>query len=219
MNPALALALAAVLILSVALALRARSGRHAAAVGLFGAAAALGLLRQLALASALAAMGLGLWRSGGPGSRSTPAPGRRSDVRTAGLSMTLDHDSGDMDGEVLAGPHAGRWVSELDKVALRELVAQFSADPDSRALLQAYLDRAGLELDEPAPPDADTPMSAEEAYSVLGLEPGASGSEVRAAYRRLIRRVHPDLGGSSALAAMLNRARQVLDPGGTKDGA
>ena len=56
-------------------------------------------------------------------------------------------------------------------------------------------------------------MTVAEAYRVLGLAPGASVEEVRAAYRRLMRRVHPDLGGSGGLAALLNEARRVLDPG------
>ncbi|HYJ31017.1 MAG TPA: J domain-containing protein, partial [Allosphingosinicella sp.] len=42
--------------------------------------------------------------------------------------------------------------------------------------------------------------------------PGGSLEEVRAAYRRLMKRVHPDLGGSSALAALLNAAKEILDP-------
>ena len=56
-------------------------------------------------------------------------------------------------------------------------------------------------------------MTEAEAYRILGLDPGASLDEVRAAYRRLMKRVHPDLGGSDALAAMLNAAKQLLDPG------
>ena len=55
-------------------------------------------------------------------------------------------------------------------------------------------------------------MSEAEALRVLGLAPGAGLEEVRAAHRRLIRRVHPDLGGSDALAAMINAAKARLDP-------
>ncbi|MDG4551249.1 MAG: DnaJ domain-containing protein [Candidatus Contendobacter sp.] len=53
-------------------------------------------------------------------------------------------------------------------------------------------------------------MDRAEAYQVLGLQPEASREEIQAAYRRLIQRVHPDHGGSSYLAARLNRARDVL---------
>ncbi|MBV9784007.1 MAG: DnaJ domain-containing protein [Acidisphaera sp.] len=53
-------------------------------------------------------------------------------------------------------------------------------------------------------------MSREEAYSVLGLAPGAGEMEIRAAHRRLMRGVHPDSGGSDWLAARINQARDVL---------
>ena len=86
-----------------------------------------------------------------------------------------------------------------------------AGDGDSLALLLAWLDRSGKARAEPAP--ADRAMTEAEAYRVLGLAPGASLEEVRAAYRRLMKRVHPDLGGSGALAAMLNAAKEVLDPG------
>ena len=57
---------------------------------------------------------------------------------------------------------------------------------------------------------ARTPMSREEAYQVLGLHPGASTDEIRAAHRRLMRAAHPDAGGSDWLAARINQARDVL---------
>ena len=55
-------------------------------------------------------------------------------------------------------------------------------------------------------------MSVADALRVLGLKPGASLDEIRAAHRRLIKKVHPDLGGSDALAAMINAAKAKLDP-------
>ena len=36
------------------------------------------------------------------------------------IEMELDHDTGDMDGTVLAGPFAGRELDELDEAALRQ---------------------------------------------------------------------------------------------------
>ena len=53
-------------------------------------------------------------------------------------------------------------------------------------------------------------MTREEAYQVLGLKPGASEDDVRAAHRRLMRASHPDSGGSDWLASRINQARDIL---------
>lgn len=53
-------------------------------------------------------------------------------------------------------------------------------------------------------------MSAEEASGLLGVPADASADAVRAAHRRLVARVHPDLGGSVELTARVNAARDVL---------
>jgi hypothetical protein len=53
-------------------------------------------------------------------------------------------------------------------------------------------------------------MTREEAYQVLGLKPGASDEDVRAAHRRLMRGAHPDSGGSDWLASRINQARDML---------
>ena len=53
-------------------------------------------------------------------------------------------------------------------------------------------------------------MSPAEARSILGVDETAGPAEIRAAYARLIQRVHPDKGGAPGLAAQLNLARDVL---------
>jgi DnaJ domain len=53
-------------------------------------------------------------------------------------------------------------------------------------------------------------MSREEAYQVLGLKPGATEDDIRAAHRRLMRAAHPDSGGSDWLASRINQARDML---------
>lgn len=53
-------------------------------------------------------------------------------------------------------------------------------------------------------------MTVEEAYRVLGLAPGASDDDIKAAYRRLMAQLHPDKGGSDYLAAKINAAKDTL---------
>jgi len=53
-------------------------------------------------------------------------------------------------------------------------------------------------------------MAAEEARAVLGVGAEAGTEEIQAAYLRLMKRAHPDQGGSTGLAARLNAARDRL---------
>jgi hypothetical protein len=53
-------------------------------------------------------------------------------------------------------------------------------------------------------------MSRQEAYEILGLRPGASEAEIKEAHLRLMRRAHPDVGGSEWIATRINQARDVL---------
>jgi DnaJ-domain-containing protein 1 len=182
------------------------------------------LARQVAIALGLFGIALALLRPLAAAWSAAPSPGQRSEVRTDALAMTLDHDTGEMEGEVLAGRFAGRALSGLTTEELQALLDELEEDEDSVSLLLAYLDRlgggrgdgadGGAEAGDAgrAPPEPGA-MSEAEAYRVLGLAPGASIEEIRTAHRRLMKRVHPDLGGSPALAALLNAAKSRLDPG------
>lgn len=142
-----------------------------------------------------------------------PAPGGESAVRTAMLAMRLDHDSGAMHGEVLAGRFAGRDLASLTMVEARALLAEAqAADAESVPLLEAWLDREMPGWREAAgatAPDGG-PMRRAEALALLGLAEGADAAAIRAAHRRLMQAAHPDRGGSAWLAARLNEARDVL---------
>lgn len=150
-----------------------------------------------------------------------PQPGQASEVETRFLRMTLDHDSGVMSGLVLEGRFRGQALEDLNLEDLVELWRECrAADAQSAAVLEAYLDRtqgeawrqaAGQKAEGGAGPG--TPggaMTKEEAYEILGLEPGASRSEVQEAHRRLMQKVHPDHGGSNYLAAKINQAKDLL---------
>ena len=56
----------------------------------------------------------------------------------------------------------------------------------------------------------NTVMTRAEAFEVLGLDDGAADDDIKAAHRRLIAGLHPDLGGSTYLAAQINQAKDVL---------
>jgi hypothetical protein len=60
-----------------------------------------------------------------------------------------------------------------------------------------------------APPRRQ-PMTREEALRILGLRAGASDAEIIAAHRSLIKKLHPDHGGSDHLAQQVNEAKRVL---------
>ena len=88
------------------------------------------------------------------------------------------------------------------------------------AVRGAYLPAAGLAFAAlaaatltrrpPRPPQPRIRMSEEEARAILGVGPEADPEAVQAAYVRLMRRVHPDAGGATGLAAQLNAARDRL---------
>lgn len=148
-----------------------------------------------------------------------PSAGRQSRVETRFVNMTLDHDSGDMDGEVREGAFGGRRLSEMSLDELLDLFAAASVDGQSASVLQAYLDRVhGDTWRERAANGGETradgagggPMTAEEAYRILGLEPGASDSDIRRSHRDLMKKLHPDHGGSDYLAAKINEAKETL---------
>ena len=57
----------------------------------------------------------------------------------------------------------------------------------------------------------------EEAYEILGLTMDATDDEIDHAYKELIRKNHPDLGGSEYIAKKINAAREyIIKNQGTK---
>lgn len=155
-----------------------------------------------------------------PAASSRPG-GQVSEVETDYLRMSLDHATGTMTGTVRKGRFQGRRLEELDNRSLIALWREVRADdPASVRLVESYLDRFMPDWRETARASAGAngsehsagaaPMTAEEALRILGLKPGASPEEIKAAHHRLMLKIHPDQGGSDALAAQVNRAKDVL---------
>jgi hypothetical protein len=161
---------------------------------------------------------LGRIRSAMGGFRS-PSAGHTSTVASAHLRMTLDHDTGTMTGTILRGRFAGMRLEELGPAELLALLREGRAqDEDGARLLEAYLDRchpdwrdefAG-ERTGPRARSAGPDIGVDEAYAILGLAPGADAAAIKEAHHRLMKKLHPDHGGTDYLAQKINRARDVL---------
>ncbi|GBD45048.1 DnaJ-like protein DjlA [bacterium HR40] len=182
-------------------------------MGRFG----LALVTLAATAMAVRAL-LRARRGADPMPEEDTAAAEESRVETAFFDMRLDRRTGRLDGRVLSGRFAGTYLSSMSVPELLELRAEIADDPDSLALLEAYLDRREplwrtrrQESRSGRAPDADPGhMDEDTAYAILGLEPGADDEAIREAHRRLMAKLHPDHGGSNFLATQINRARDVL---------
>lgn len=142
----------------------------------------------------LVALGAGLYILLRHGRRpSSMAPWQRTVLLIAGLSL----------GAGLLARGGAELAAPLLAVLLPLLLRRFSTrHPPVSPSSSAGSAHSGA--------STDSAMSRDEAFEVLGLSPGASQDDIRAAHRRLIQRMHPDRGGSAYLAARLNQARRVL---------
>jgi len=146
------------------------------------------------------------------GGFSTPGAAKRTVVRTVYLDAWIDHGTGDVGGVVLKGKFTGRALDGLSDSDLFHLHGECANDGDSLRVLESYLDRrlGAAWRSMHTPREGGDGMTREDALAALGLTADAGDEEIRAAHRRLIQRVHPDVGGSADLAARINRAKEVL---------
>ena len=140
--------------------------------------------------------------------------GQRSSVRTDMLEMTLDHDSGDMDGLVRQGTFTGRRLSAMSMAELETLLAEaLQRDAQAAQLIEAFIQRkqdGGAGRRQSAGSANSRVMTVEEAYAVLGLPPDAGREEIQLAHRNLMKKYHPDQGGTTYLASKINEAKELL---------
>ena len=203
------------------LALLAHKLRPAGGVALAALSAFLMFRGHVETAIPLGLLGLGLlgwgpFAASGLFQRTQKTPGQVSRVRTAFMEMELDHDTGATRGTLIAGRFAGQSLDALGVPVLLGVLSEI--DAESGALLAAYLDRRAPGWREHAQDNATAgglparsgKMTEEEAYKILGLHPGASAEEIGRAHRSLMKKLHPDQGGSTYLAAQINEAKEIL---------
>lgn len=153
---------------------------------------------------------------GGPAASTAPA----STVETAWLRMTLDSGSGAVAGEILQGAFRGRRLADLTLADLLALRNECGHDPQSVNLIEAFLDRThgtdwrgeagSAESGGGAEAADDGRMTEARALAILGLERGADAEAIKAAHHRLMKKMHPDQGGSDFLAGEINAAKDFL---------
>ncbi|GLH76350.1 molecular chaperone DnaJ [Bradyrhizobium sp. SSBR45G] len=204
----------------------ARGVKMAGGVGCLAVAAFTGLRGELVVAIPIGLFGAGLlgWSPDGLGHvgslfglRGPRASGQGSRMSSQLIELTLDPRSGQLQGRFIAGVHAGQPLDAFDP---SQLVAMLPGlDADSSALLETYLDRRFPAWRQHAQRDAaggerraasSSKMTQEEAYQILGLQPGAGRDEIGRAHRALMKKLHPDQGGSTYLAARVNEAKDTL---------
>jgi DnaJ-domain-containing protein 1 len=211
-------------------AVLARAVKIVGGVVALAVAAFTGLRGELAVAIPIGIFGAGLlgWSPMGTsgfnyiggmfsGSGARRSAGQASQVRSQFLDMRLEHDSGELKGQIVAGPHAGRSLDEFDLPQLTAMISGF--DAESVSLLESYLDRRFPAWRQNTQGDAaggqrrsaaSGKMTDEEAYQILGLQPGAGREAISQAHRGLMKKLHPDQGGSTYLAARVNEAKDTL---------
>ncbi|MCJ2073899.1 DnaJ domain-containing protein [Methylobacterium sp. J-030] len=140
--------------------------------------------------------------------------------RTTLIEAHLRPDGSLRTGRVTVGPLAGAWIDTMPTETVVGLLRLCRArDPMGVALLEPYLDRRApgwrVDAERDRNPGARRPpnpgaMTQEEAYEILGLQRGATAEQIRTAHRSLMKRAHPDQGGSAEGAARVNAARDRL---------
>jgi len=141
----------------------------------------------------------------------------RPTMATSLIRVTFDLASSTLSGVLLpsesAGELAGSDVQALSDEQYRQLFEQWQQlDRQSALLLRGCrLGAASFSGQHQSSGDADSSaLSASQAAQILGVKADADRTQIVAAHRRLIQRLHPDRGGSDYLAAQINQAKQVL---------
>ena len=143
-----------------------------------------------------------------------------SQATSSWVEMQVDHASGEITGRVLKGTFSGRTLADLGEADCVALYKECRAgDTQGARLLETYFDRRFPGWRAAAQGNADAGqgrrgagggMTEQQAYEILGIEQGASPAQITGAHRTLMKKCHPDHGGTAQAAASVNQARDIL---------
>lgn len=109
-------------------------------------------------------------------------------------------------GVVLALVVTGRahWLMGV----LAALLALASRAAQFAQYIPLFKKLMGEETQQPVASKSD--MTRQEAADILGVDVNSGAEEIRQAHKKLMQKIHPDRGGSDALAKQINQAKEVL---------
>lgn len=177
---------------------------------------------------------LKLPRNRKPGSNKFPSgqnlPPKHPTIRARFLELYLDDNTGDITGQVIRGTHIMKPLENLKPADLKYLVKSYhQTDKESEQLLLSYISVQNKELfneikttnwqhnSEPAgqtkqngATQSNISMSRLDASLILGLGKNPAQADIKSAHRKLMKKFHPDQGGSQFLATKINMAKDLL---------
>ena len=158
------------------------------------------LLRRLDLVLVVAAMAGSAYFAG------RPADGDEDEEEL--LIEFFREPGGRLSGRVLDGQFAGAFINDLSPSEIDLLKGEMREDhaPTYERLVELLSENEATAK----PPVSNAAMSRKEALEILGLSDRASQEEILSAYKGLMRKLHPDQGGTSYLAQKINNAKEVL---------
>ncbi len=141
--------------------------------------------------------------------------GAPADLRSSMVAMEPDFRSGAAVSGMFAGKNLGDLSRDQCEAFYRSAIV---ADPPGARLLELYFDRRfpgwrganNQNADAGGRARSSGQMTEDEAYEILGLAKGASQDDIARVHRALMKKLHPDQGGTTSLAAKVNEARDML---------
>ncbi|MDC9701720.1 MAG: DnaJ domain-containing protein [Alphaproteobacteria bacterium] len=150
-------------------------------------------------------------------------------IRSAYLEVSLNSSGNFIRVNVISGRYFGRKFQELSGTDFLNLHADLERNNDELGLffLEKYMDlyvSGWRDSEENLKPEhgsfnpesknrkrsSSGSMTVMEAYEMLGLSSNATPEEIKSAHRALMKIIHPDHGGTSHLAGLINQARDIL---------
>ena len=129
-------------------------------------------------------------------------------ITTKYLSIEIQLQSKQVNIEIINGEFKGRLFSSLSQIEIKRLLEELKVnDPRGYNFLNLIINQSAHSFGEG---NTQNSMSEEEAYSILGLEKGASKEDIKKTYYNLMKKFHPDKDGTNYLSNLITQAKNKL---------